>query len=70
MRPVPGNHCQFDVTETNSDMGLRFETDSQELAGKWMESFRCSMYCPYSPGNMRKFGTTKVKSTKKLNERL
>ena len=64
VRPVPGNNRQFDVTDADSETGLRFEADSIELAAEWMESFRCNKYCPYSPGNMRRYGT----STLNLNK--
>ena len=59
-KPVPGNDCQFDVTTSDADSGLRFETPSSELAGKWMESFRCNKYCPHSPRNRRNFGTVRL----------
>ena len=64
VKPVPGNDCQFEVTEKDGDTGLRFETPSSELAGKWMESFRCNKYCPYSPENKRAFRTSPVRSPK------
>ena len=50
-----GNACQFDVTKTGADTGLRFEAPSSESAEQWMESFRCNMYFPYSPKFMRRF---------------
>ena len=62
VRTVPGDDCQFDVTKTDADSGLRFEAPSSELAGKWMESFRCNKYCPFTPKNRRNFGTVQVKS--------
>ena len=34
VRPVTGNACQFDVTKTDADTGLRFEASSSELAEK------------------------------------
>ena len=55
VKPVMGNACQFDVPKTDADTGLRFEASSTELAEKWMKSFRCNNYCPYSPKNMRRF---------------
>ena len=58
VRPVPGNNRQFDVTSADSETGLRFEVDTIELAAKWMEAFRCNKYCPYSPRNMRTYGTS------------
>ena len=55
VKPVTGSDRQFDVTKTDADTGLRFEASSSELAEKWMESFRCNKYCPYSPENMRRY---------------
>ena len=62
VRSVPGNDCQFDVIKSDSDSGLRFETPSSELPGKWMEAFHCNKYCAYSPRNRRRYGTLLVKS--------
>ena len=61
VKAVPGNDCQFDVTNRDADSGLRFETSSSELARKWMDSFRCNKYCPYSPRN-RRLSFVQVKS--------
>ena len=59
VKPVPGRNCQFDVTRDGEASGLRFEASSSDLAEKWMEAFRCNKFCPYSPGNLRRFGTPK-----------
>ena len=59
---VPYNECQFEIKISDSDSGLLFEAPSSELADKWMESFRCSKYCPYSPVNRKRNGVVLVKS--------
>ena len=53
VKAVPGNNCQFDITKSWTDSGLRFETSCSELAEKWIELFRWCKCCPYSPKNRR-----------------
>ena len=61
-----GNACQFDITNTDADTGLMFEASSSELAEKWMESFRCNKYCPFSPKTCEDFKQRENMSHKTL----
>lgn len=55
VKNVPENKCQFDISQTEEGIGLRFEAPCVETAEKWMESFRCISYCSHSPRNRRNY---------------
>ena len=56
VKKVMNNEYQFDISQTETGIGLRFEAPTLEAAEKWVESFRCITYCPYSPKNRRIYG--------------